>query len=230
MANLQPMSEANGGNAQALPAASGFEPSARAAGRGPTVPTPDPSARRDRFAALARDNEAALLRTARRMCPGDDDRAQDLVQDALVAGYEAYLRGSFEDGTNARAWLLRILINRYINEYRRRTRWDAGVDVDTLTRGGEIGPAGTHAAPADTPGVDLLQATLDEEVERALSSLSEPLRMCVMLVDIEGLEYAEAASALGVPIGTVRSRLSRARMALHDLLLDYARNKRRTNL
>jgi RNA polymerase sigma-70 factor (ECF subfamily) len=214
------------GQAGALPRPLAGVP--QAAGDAPAEPAAADrrSVLRERFARLARENETALLRTAQRMCRGDDDRAADLVQDSLVGAYEAYLRGGFAEGTNARAWLLRILINRYINDYRRRSRWEAGIDVETLTRGGETGPAVTHAAPADMPGVSLLTGTLDEEIEQALAALSEPLRMCIMLVDIEGLEYAEAAAALGIPIGTVRSRLSRARMALHDLLLAYARKKR----
>jgi RNA polymerase sigma-70 factor (ECF subfamily) len=180
--------------------------------------------RRAAFTTVARDNQGVLLSSARRLCQGDDERAQDLVQDALVRAYEAFLKGSF-DGANPRAWLQRILTNLFINDYRRSKKWDAGVTVDALTRSGEAGPPQTHARSSDLPGFDLLNATLDEELERALGSLSEILRLCIILVDIEGLDYAEAAAALNIPIGTVRSRLARARMQLHDLLRDYARRK-----
>jgi len=181
--------------------------------------------RRTAFAALARRHEGDLLRAARRLCRGDDDRAQDLVQDALIRAYLAYVGDRVDHERNLRAWLLRILTNLFINDYTRRQKWEADIDVETLTRGGETGPASTHAAPADVPGVALLAATLDEELEWALAMLSDPLRLCVILVDMEGLDYAEAARVLNVPIGTVRSRLSRARMQLHDLLMEYARRR-----
>ena len=177
------------------------------------------------FAALARRHEADLLRAAHRLCRSDTDRAADLVQEALVRAYEATLAGTIIQPAQARAYFLRILTNLFINDYRRRQKWDAGIDVDTLTSGGAAGPAVTHAAPCDVPGHALLAGTLDEELEMALSMLSEPLRLCVVLVDMQGLEYTEAAAALGVPIGTVRSRLSRARMQLQDLLQGFARRR-----
>lgn len=177
------------------------------------------------FALLARRHEADLMRAAHRLCRGDHDRAADLAQETLVRAYEATLAGTVIQSAQARAYLLRILTNLFINDYRRRQKWDAGVDVDTLTSGGAAGPTVTHAAPADVPGHALLAGTLDEELEMALAMLSESLRLCVILVDMQGLEYTEAAAALGVPIGTVRSRLSRARMQLQDLLQGFARRR-----
>lgn len=189
---------------------------------------------RERFAALARRFEADLLRLTRRLTFGDEDRAQDLAQDALVRAFEAYLGGQYRsaapdmetDGRNFRAWLLRIASNGFINDYRRRRKWDADVDVETFTAGGEIGPENTRAAPGDVPGTMLLEETLDEPLERALARLPDPLRLCVLLVDVEGMEYAEAAKVLEVPIGTVRSRLNRARYLLQDWLREYARERR----
>lgn len=180
---------------------------------------------REAFAQLLRSEELALARAARRLCRGDEDRAQDLMQDALVRAYESFLAGRFREGLNVRAWLLRILTNLYINEYHRRQKWDASVDLETLTAGGETGPPETHAAASDVPGATLLAATLEECLETALRSLSDPLRLCVLLVDLEGLDYAEAAAALQVPVGTIRSRLSRARLQLHALLYEYARDR-----
>jgi len=181
--------------------------------------------RRTAFSGLVRAHESSLLRTSRRLCRGDEDRAQDLVQDALVRAYEAYAGGKFRVGLNVRAWFLRILTNLYINDYHRRQRQGPDVDLDTLTASGEVGPETTHAAPADTPGETLLSQTLDETLEKALATLSEGLRLCVLLVDVEGLDYAEAADVLNVPIGTVRSRLSRARFQLHALLTEYGRER-----
>ena len=189
---------------------------------------PPPPLGREAFGELLLRHEADLLRAARRLCRSgrDDDQAQDLVQDALVKAYQAFLGGQYRQGPDARAWLVRILTNGFINAHNRRKKWEAGVDVDTLTAGGQAGPPSTHAAPADTPGAALLAGTLDEPLERALATLPDPLRLCVLLVDVEGLEYAQAAAALGVPVGTVRSRLSRARFQLHDLLEQYGRDRR----
>lgn len=177
------------------------------------------------FVELLRRHEPDLRRAARRLCLGNEDRAQDLAQDALLRAYDACLCGRFQEGTNTRAWFLRILTNLSINEYHQRRRRD-DLDFDVLTSGGEAGPAQTQAAPADVPGVALLAGTLDEELEQALTLLSDALRRCVVLVDLEGREYAEAAQMLGVPVGTVRSRLSRARGQLCALLHVYARERR----
>ena len=95
--------------------------------------------RRAAFEDLAKEQQAGLLRAARRLCAGDEDGAQDLVQDTLVAAYAAYLDGRFREGSNARAWLLRIMTNRFLNINRRRQRWETGVDLETLTAGGESG-------------------------------------------------------------------------------------------
>jgi len=182
--------------------------------------------RRAAFAKIARDSEQSLMRVALRLCRGDRDRAEDLAQEALVRGYRAYLDGRFQDGGNARAWLTRILINAYLNEYARRTKWEAGITVDELTFEGEAGPESTHAAAADVPEQSLLARTLDEPLEKALAALTDGFRLCVLLVDVEGMEYVEAAAVLGVPVGTVRSRLARARFKLQELLTDYARERR----
>jgi RNA polymerase sigma-70 factor (ECF subfamily) len=202
------------------------------------VATPLGAERRHAFAAMARRCEGDLLRTARRLCGpahGGEDRARDLVQDALVRAYEAFLDGQYVEGDDLtqaerrreRAWLLRTLTNGFINDYRRRRKWEAGVTVDEVTAGGTTAPqADLRAAPSDTPGEALLASALDEPLERALLSLPEGMRLCIVLVEIEGLEYAEAAAAMGIPIGTVRSRLSRARLQLQAILEDYARERR----
>ena len=180
---------------------------------------------RREFAALACRHETALIRAAQRLCRGQRDQAQDFVQDTLVRAYQAYLDGRFQRGANAWPWLLRILTNLFINDLNHHRKWDADVDLDTLTFSGSGGPPQTHAAPADVPGVDLMARTLDEELERALTMLSDSLRVCIVLADMEGLSYEETAQMLGIPIGTVRSRLARGRMKLHDLLQDFAKQR-----
>lgn len=188
-----------------------------------TLQTSSYEAKRREFAVLAHTHETALIRASVRLCRGQHDRAQDLAQDTLVRAYQAYLDGRFQHGSSAWPWLLRILTNLFINDLNHRRRWDAGVDLDTLTLSGNAGPAQTHAAPADVPGMDLMARTLDEGLEHVLAMLSDSLRVCVLLADMEGLSYEETAQVLGIPVGTVRSRLARARMKLHDLLQDFAK-------
>jgi RNA polymerase sigma-70 factor (ECF subfamily) len=161
------------------------------------------------------------------MCAGQEDRAQDLVQDTLLRAYVAFVESRFQEGTNARAWLLRILTNVFLTEYRKRQKWEAGIDLETLTASGEAGPECLRASVEDVPHEALLAGTLDEPLEQALAALPVEQRLCVVLVDIEGAEYRQAAEALGVPIGTIRSRLARARLQLHALLYDYAQQRRR---
>jgi RNA polymerase sigma-70 factor (ECF subfamily) len=182
--------------------------------------------RRAAYSNLIAPHEAALLRAAYRLCGGNEDLAQDLVQEALVKGYSAYIEGRFQEGTHVRAWLMRILTNGFITQYNRKQRWEAAVDLDLLTAdGGETLPASLHASAADQPEQALLASMLEEPVEAALAALSPELRACVVLVDIEGLDYAEAAAALGTPLGTLRSRLFRARRLLHARLTPYVQRR-----
>jgi RNA polymerase sigma-70 factor (ECF subfamily) len=173
--------------------------------------------KRIRFGDIARLHQSALLRIAQNFAKGNDALAQDLVQDTLVNGYKAYLDGAFQEGTNAKAWLARILTNLFLNDYRRRKRWDANTDLED--------GADVPAPVAAEPDRQLLEEILDGPIEVALAKLPDHQRMCVVLVDIEGLDYAEAASALGCPVGTVRSRLARGRTALYNELVDYGRQR-----
>ena len=182
--------------------------------------------RRSRYEALIREHEASLIRSARRLCAGDEDHAQDLVQDAFIRGYKAFLEERFIEGTNARAWFAKILVNGFLSDHR-RDKWKAGANLDLLTANGESGPVETHVSPTERPDTALLVSVLEEPIERAMASLPEGQRLCVWLVDVEEWEYAEVAEALKIPIGTVRSRLSSARLKLHSLLLEYARTIRK---
>jgi RNA polymerase sigma-70 factor (ECF subfamily) len=184
---------------------------------------PAPAAR-EQFARMAREHHADLMRAARRFCMGNQDWASDLVQETLVRAYEAFLTGKYQPEASARPWLLRILTNLFINEYRRKSKWEASISPESLEFALER-PARSDAASDDIPGVRLMSVLLDEEIERALAKLSDPLRVVVILVDIEGLQYDEAATTLGVPVGTIRSRLARARMQLEDYLAEYARER-----
>ena len=179
-------------------------------------PAPPLAEKRAEFGKIAREHQTGLLRTAKRLCGSDQDIAHDIVQDTLVSAYRAYLDDRF-DGRHPLAWLTRILTNSYLYA-RRQNRTDPGLDSELLTN---FSPdEGSWTSKIASPDQCLLQGTLSEPLERALMSLPEAQRICVILCDIEELPYAEVAEMLQVPIGTVRSRLNRARMQMLTILRD----------
>jgi RNA polymerase sigma-70 factor (ECF subfamily) len=165
-----------------------------------------PATAEARFEAFVLPEVEVLLRVARSLTRHDAD-AEDLVQDTLVRAYRAIDRF---DGAHPRAWLLTILRNTHINRNRRR-RPELLRDPDEAT--GEL----RRVASADRTDA-AVEDSFSAEVERALVTLDEPFLTVVQLVDIDGLSYAEAAEALGVPVGTVMSRLHRARKRIRDRL------------
>ena len=148
-----------------------------------------------------------LLRVARSLTHHHAD-AEDLVQDTLIRAYRAIDRF---DGRHPRAWLLTILRNTHINRGRRRR--------PELMRGADASEAGDRVASPDTADA-AVEALFDAELETALATLSEPYRRVIEMVDVAGLTYAEAATALGVPEGTIMSRLHRARGRVREHLAD----------
>ena len=121
---------------------------------------------------------------------------------------------------------LRILTNVFLTDYCKRKKRECDLDLERLIESGDAEPELSSVTLADQPEPALLAGILDEPLEQALAALSPEMRACVVLVDIEGMDYKEAANALDIPIGTVRSRLSRARLQLHALLINYARERR----
>src|SRR5690348_14684654 len=99
------------------------------------------------------------------MVRGDQERAQDLVQDTLIRAYEAFLDGRFRDEGTTRAWLLRILTNLFINDRQRREKWESPTDVETLTAEDRITPEALRAPLSDSPEMALLAGSLDEPLE-----------------------------------------------------------------
>lgn len=162
---------------------------------------------------------AAALRMTRN--PAD---AGDLVQETYVKAYAAFR--SFEQGTNLKAWLYRILTNTYINIYRKNQREPYQGTIDDLEDwqlgGAESLTQGRTARSAEAEAIDHLP---DSDVKAALQSIPEDFRLAVYLADVEGFSYQEIADIMKTPVGTVMSRLHRGRRLLRDLLADYARER-----
>ena len=151
--------------------------------------------------------------------------AEDLVQETFVRAYKGY--ESFQDGTNLRAWLFRILTNTFINSYRaaqRRPEQSELDDVEELYLYRRIG--GLEAAALGRSAEDeLMDLFTDSQIHDALEALPEQFRLAVLLADVEGFSYKEIAEILDVPIGTVMSRLHRGRRALQKSLYEFSRER-----
>ncbi len=156
----------------------------------------------------------ALYRLALRMA-GDRALADDLVQETMLKAYRAW--DQYRPGTNIRAWLFTILRNTLISEYRRRRSHAETVDVDEIH-----GHTVFDQVQDVDPSASFFDRLVDDEVVRAIDSLPDEFREVLVLSDIEGVPYQEIADIVGVPVGTVKSRLHRARRALQRQLYCYA--------
>ena len=154
----------------------------------------------------------SLYRTALRLTRVPAD-AEDLVQETYLKAFRA--AASFEPGTNLRAWLFTILHNTARNRARDRARDMVAVDSDAVDQATDFAPA---TGQPETPETLLLRDTLAPELQAAIDGLPEAFRQAVWLRDVEEFSYAEIAEMLQIPIGTVMSRISRGRRALHDAL------------
>ena len=173
------------------------------------------------FTDVAMEHMPGLYSAAMRMTRNAAD-AEDLVQETYLKAYRSY--GSFEEGTNLRAWLYRILTNTYINSYRaaqRRPEVTDVEDVEDLYLYKRIAsPSGSD--PSRSAEDVALESFTDEDVKAAVEALPEAFRMAVLLADVEGFSYKEIAEITDVPIGTVMSRIHRGRRALQKTLHDTA--------
>ena len=177
---------------------------------------------RTAFAAEAMQYAPQLYSGAMRMTRNAAD-AEDLVQETYLKAYRSY--ASFEEGTNLRAWLFRILTNTFINTYRAKQRrpqeTDFG-DIEDLYLYKRIGGVEQASRSAEDQLFDLFT---DDEVKSALEDLPENFRLPVLLADVQDFSYKEIAEILDIPIGTVMSRLHRGRKAMQKRLVDYAETR-----
>ncbi|MFQ5679020.1 MAG: sigma-70 family RNA polymerase sigma factor [Gemmatimonadota bacterium] len=168
------------------------------------------------FEAEAMVHLDALYGLALRLTGGNEARAEDLVQEAVLKAYRAW--DDFELGTNCRAWLMTILRNTFINEFRRAQRRPSAVDYDDVAERSIF-----ETLREEDPEGQFFQRIIDDEVIRAIDELPDEFRITVVLSDLEGLSYQEISEIMEIPVGTVKSRLFRARKRLQERLYAYAR-------
>jgi RNA polymerase sigma-70 factor, ECF subfamily len=178
---------------------------------------------RQQFTSEAMQYAPQLYSAALRMTRNRAD-AEDLVQDTYLRAWRGY--AGYEEGTNLRAWLFRILTNSFINSYRakqRRPQIDDVEDVEDLYLYKGLRSSDPAARSAEDT---LFEMFTDDEVKGALEALPENFRVPVLLADVEGFAYKEIAEMLDIPIGTVMSRLHRGRKAMQKRLWDFAAERR----
>ncbi len=147
--------------------------------------------------------------------------AEDLLQETFLKAYRFW--ESYEQGTNIRAWLFRILKNSYINRYRKESKEPEQVEYDEVQN--YVATVRSATGGPEDVQESIFGNLLDDDVAGAIADLPEEFRTVLILCDIEGLTYEETAEFVDIPLGTVRSRLHRARKILRTRLLHYARTR-----
>ena len=192
------------------------------AGRaGEATAAADDAALKERFERDVLPLLAGLYSAALRMTRNAAD-AEDLVQETYLRAFRGF--AGFEEGTNLKAWMYRILTNTFINTYRKKQREPVTVHADDIEDWylyDRLGESGVEAS-AETA---VLERIPDQDVQAALEALPEGFRLAVLLADVEGFSYKEIAEILDIPIGTVMSRLHRGRRALEKALWDTVRER-----
>ena len=179
---------------------------------------------KEKFTSDAMQYAPQLFSTALRMTRNRSD-AEDLVQETYIKGWRSF--HTFQEGTNLRAWLFRIMTNTYINKYNAKKRKGTEVELDDVEelflykRLGSIDQSQLSSSAED----QMLELFTDDEVKNALEELPEDFRVPVLLSDVDGFSYKEIAEMLEIPIGTVMSRLHRGRKAMQKMLYEYARDR-----
>ena len=175
----------------------------------------------ERFESEALPLLMGMYSSALRLTRNPSD-AEDLLQETVLRAYRGFHQ--FQEGTNLKAWLYRILMNTFINSYRKRQREPQTVSDEEIADWylySKLAESGAEPSAEAT----VLESLPDEEVQEALQSLPEQFRVAVLLADVEGFSYKEIADITGVPIGTVMSRLHRGRKALEKRLWEVVRQR-----
>ncbi len=174
---------------------------------------------KNQFTSEAMQYAQSLYSTALRMTRNASD-AEDLVQETYLKAFRSF--GSFEEGTNLKAWLFRILTNTFINTYRSKQRRPQESDLRSVEDLFLYKRLPTLAGLSDSAEEQLLDLFPAAEVRAAIENLPETFLLPMLLNDVEGFSYKEVADILEVPIGTVMSRLHRGRKTMQEALYDYA--------
>jgi RNA polymerase sigma-70 factor (ECF subfamily) len=178
--------------------------------------------RQEEFQRVALVHLDILYNTALRMT-GNPPDAEDLVQETFLRAYKFF--DKFKEGTNCKAWLFKIMKNNYINKFRKKAREPWTVSFDQIEEAQGPIPEPEASVPEEATISPDLDELVEDDVKSALETLPPEFRMAVILSDIAGLSYKEIAEIMESPVGTVRSRLSRARGILQKKLYDLAVSK-----
>ena len=179
---------------------------------------------RENFIQDAMQYAPQLFSTAMRMTRNRSD-AEDLVQETFIKGWRSF--ATFQQGTNLRAWLFRIMTNTYINKYNAQQRRPSETELDEVEelflykRLGAVDQSKLSASAED----QMLSLFTDDEVKNAIEELPEQFRIPVLLSDVDGFSYKEIAEILDIPLGTVMSRLHRGRKSMQKMLYEYAKER-----
>ncbi len=182
---------------------------------------------RELAARFTRDIEPlfeVLGRGARRLARNEAD-AEDLLQDALLHAYAGF--SSFQQGSNLKAWLFRILYNRWVSAHRCKQRRVTEVSADNMTDGDLVGAAARQGGMRSAEA-EVLDTLPDGDIKAALAAMPEGFREVLFYADVEGYTYAETAQLLDIPMGTVMSRVSRARQRMRIALAHLAQERSET--
>jgi RNA polymerase sigma-70 factor, ECF subfamily len=176
--------------------------------------------REDEFIKEALPHEDALYNYALKIS-GNSDDAHDLVQETYYKAYRHF--DKFQTGTNSKAWMFMILKNSFINDYRKSKREPYKLDYEQIHNFYEN--VKSDRAQENNLDKEFYNDLLDDELTSAIDQLPTKMREVFLLCDLDGNSYEETAKLVGCPVGTVRSRLHRARHMLQETLFDYAKDK-----